>query len=676
MTSISLSARTFYLSNAGSDSNTGTDQQHAWKTIGKLYTVSFTSGDQVLFRRGDVWREFLNVPVSNLSFGAYGTGARPVISGADLITTGWASAGNNVWSTSLAVNPAQVWFNGALGTKMSSVQAVTGLNEWTYSGGKLYVYGTASPASAQIEASQRDFAMALDFVGNISFQSMRFSKGNLITAFAGSNSSGTQTFQDVVWDGSPAEGLMILNGGVQINSSIGENNLYGLGVYGGTGLALSGSILSGNADSALMIADTAGPSTVTSSTISGNGTLNDTALIVANWSDQDLTVSNSILLPNPYIPAEFSYLGVTDDGTNVEKSPVFTKRATPLIVVPYIDDYSNMAVAQQVANLAAGYGFRLTWALNTALVTPQDWSTIAAMQANGIEIAAHTRTHSDMADLNVLTIRYTGSARTATLSINTTSRRLQTFLNGSSTPNINMSIPAYYPAGWLCNDINDVSGYSCTMSETQTYFNPLNLVDINKVNIKTAYVTKADPNKYYSYEIQGAKADIESHIPGYTVRTFATPYSSYNQTALNLIQAGGFELNRNVLNDTPQPTRSFLLSHLNLMELAALTSTTFDNTNIPRSVDALVESLGASGGVFAFYMHSFDEFSLAEWNTFFSELKAIGATCMTASEAVDYIKAHGTLAADGSGQNWNSSIVPAANYAPTNDSPVQGAHLQ
>jgi hypothetical protein len=112
------------------------------------------------------------------------------------------------------------------------------------------------------------------------------------------------------------------------------------------------------------------------------------------------------------------------------------------------------------------------------------------------------------------------------------------------------------------------------------------------------------------------------------------------------------------------------------MELAALTSTTFDNTNIPRSVDALVESLGASGGVFAFYMHSFDEFSLAEWNTFFSELKAIGATCMTASEAVDYIKAHGTLAADGSGQNWNSSIVPAANYAPTNDSPVQGAHLQ
>lgn len=676
LTTFSLSARTFYLSNAGSDSNAGTDQQHAWKTIGKLNAFSWQAGDQILFRRGDVWREFLNVPISSLSFGAYGTGARPIITGADLITTGWTSAGTSVWSAPAPINPAQVWFNGALGTKKSSVQLVKGVNEWTYSGGKLYVFATASPASAQIEASQRDFAMALDYVSNIAFQSLQFSKGNVITVLIGSNASGTQTFQDVEWDGSPAEGLMALNGGVQITSSIGQNNLYGLGVYGGSGLALNGSILSGNADTALMVAATSGPSTITSSTITGNGTLNDTALTIANWSDQDLTASNSVMLPNPYIPADFSYLGVTDDGTNVEKSFAFTKRATPLIVVPYVDDYSHLDVAQQVANLAATYGFRLTWALNTALVTTQDWSTISAMQANGIEIAAHTRTHSDLADLNVMTIQYKGSASTATLSINAASKRLQTFLNGSSTPNINMSIPDYYPVAWLCNDIASISGYTCSVKGTQTYFNPLNLVDINKVNIKTAYTAKADPARYYAYEIQGAKSDIESHVSGYTVRTFATPYSSYNQTALNQIQAGGFEMNRNVLNDTPQPTTSFQLSHLNLFDIAALTSTTFDSTDIPRSVDALVESLGASGGIYAFYMHGFDEFSLSQWNTLFAELKAAGATCMTASEALDYIKTHGTLSADGSGQVWNSSVVPAPNYAPSNSSPVQGAHLQ
>jgi hypothetical protein len=675
MASISLSARTFYLSNAGSDSNTGTDEEHAWRSIGKLYTVSLQAGDEILFRRGDVWREFLNAPVSGLTFGAYGTGARPIITGADLITTGWTSAATNVWSASVAIKPAQVWFNGVLGTKVPSLSSVVGVNEWTYAGGKLYVYGSASLASAQIEASQRDFAMALDYVGNLSFHGLHFSNGNLITVFIGSNASGTQNFQNVVWDGSPAEGLMVLNGGIQINSSIGQNNWCGLGVYGGSGLALNNSILSGNADSALMLAGTTGPSTIASSTITGNGTLNDTAPIVANWSDQDLTASNSILLPNPYIPAEFSYLGLTDDGTNVEKSPAFTKRATPMIVVPYIDDYSNLAVAQQVASLATSYGFHLTWALNTALVSAQDWPTIAAMQASGIEIAAHTRTHSDLADLNVMTIQYRGSASTATLSINTASKRLQTFLNGSSTPHINMSIPDYYPVAWLCNDIASISGYTCSVKGTQTYFNPLNLADIYKVNIKTVYIANADPARYYPYEVQGAKADIESHVPGYTVRTFATPYSSYNQGALNQIQIGGFEMNRNVLNDTPQPSTSFQLSHVNLFDIAALTSTTFDSTNIPRSVDALIEALGASGGIYGFYMHGFDEFSLAQWDSLFAELKAIGATCMTASEALDYIKTHGTLVADGSGQVWNSSILPAPNYAPSNATPVQGAHL-
>ena len=442
-------------------------------------------------------------------------------------------------------------------------------------------------------------------------------------------------------------------------------------------MALNGSVLSGNADSALMIAGTTGPSTINSSTITGNATLNDTALVVANWGDQDLTASNSILLPNPYIPATFSYLGVTDDGTNVEQSPMFTKRATPLIVVPYVDDYSHLAVAQQVAAAAASYGFHLTWALNTALVSPQDWPTIAAMSAGGIEIAAHTRTHSDLANLNVMTFQYKGSARTATLSVNAGTKKLQTFLNGSSTPDINYSIPDYYPVYYLCNDINSMNtGYTCSVPETQTYFNPLNLADLNKVNIKTAYTAQADPSRYYPYEIHGAKVDIESHISGYTVKTFATPYSSTNQTVWNQIQSAGFELNRDVLNDTPQPTTSFLLSHMNFFNIAALTSTTFDSTNIPRSVDALVESLGASGGVFAFYMHGFDEFSLAQWNTLFSELKSIGATCMTASEASAYIKAHGTLAVDGSGKFWNSSVVPSPNYAPTNGSPSQGAHLQ
>jgi peptidoglycan/xylan/chitin deacetylase (PgdA/CDA1 family) len=398
-----------------------------------------------------------------------------------------------------------------------------------------------------------------------------------------------------------------------------------------------------------------------------------------------LTASNSIFLPNPYLPAEFSYYGVTDDGTNVQQSPIFTSRAAPVIVIPYIDDYVNLSVAQAVANAAASYGFHITYALNTVFVTAQDWTTIAALEAAGNEIAAHTRTHSDLAYLNVFTIQYTGSASTATLTINVPARTIQSFLNGSSTPDLNISIPDFYPAAWMCNDIAATKGYTCSQPNqswwtqpfsSQTYFNPLNLADVSGVNIKTPYTAVADPTRYYPYEIQGSQSDIETNIPGYQVTTFATPYSSFNGNVLTLIQDAGFALNRNVLNNAPQDPTSFRLSSLNLYNIAALIPADIDTTNVQLSVDALVEGLGGTGGVFAFYAHGYDEFTLDQWNAFFAELKAIGATCMTASEAVAYVKSHGSLVADGTGKYWNSSIVPSPNYAPTSSSPSQGAHLQ
>jgi hypothetical protein len=560
-----------------------------------------------------------------------------------------------------------------------------GLNNWTYTGGKLYVYSATNPASAQIEASQRDSALQMDYESNDTFQSIAFSKGNAYTIFLGSNMSGTQKFQDVVWEGASLEGLMSLNGTLQIESSIGQNNKYGLGAYGGAGLTMTNSVLSGNFEAALMVSGTTDPSIIQNSTITGNAARHDGTYVIANWSSQPLTASHSILLPNPYLPATWSYLNLTDDSTNVSQSPAFTSRAAPLIVIPYVDDYSNLAVAQAVGNEALSHGFHITYALNTALVNSQDWTAIGALKTAGHEIAAHTRTHSDLLDFNIFTIQYTGSASSATLKIDIANRKLQTFLNGASTPDIDFNMPDFYPAAYLCNDIAATPGYTCTMPfqswwtqnySSQTYFNPMSLADVSGASILTPYTAQADPTRYYAYEIQGSKSDIEAHIPGYQVSTFATPYSTFNDTVTDQIRNAGFQLNRNVLNDTPQEPSSYLLQNLNLYNIAALTPANLDTTNLKRSVAALVEGLGATGGVIAFYAHGYDEFSLAQWTTLFSELQSVGATCMTASEAAAYVKSHGTMTSDGTSKFWNSAIPFSPNYALTSQSPTQGAHLQ
>ncbi|MFH1146881.1 MAG: hypothetical protein V1736_04155 [Pseudomonadota bacterium] len=78
-------AATYYVDAvSGSDSNAGTSQTSAWKTVAKAGSSSVKPGDVVHFKRGCTWNETLK-PVSGqsgnvVSYGAYGSGNKPVIS--------------------------------------------------------------------------------------------------------------------------------------------------------------------------------------------------------------------------------------------------------------------------------------------------------------------------------------------------------------------------------------------------------------------------------------------------------------------------------------------------------------------------------------------------------------------------------------------------------------------
>ena len=61
-------ATTYYVdSNNGNDSNTGTSETTSWKTIAKVNSSLFQSGDFILFQRRGVWREQLAIPSSGKS---------------------------------------------------------------------------------------------------------------------------------------------------------------------------------------------------------------------------------------------------------------------------------------------------------------------------------------------------------------------------------------------------------------------------------------------------------------------------------------------------------------------------------------------------------------------------------------------------------------------------------
>lgn len=86
-TSPSAASVTYYVDAAlGDDENDGLSPDRAWKTLDKVNNTSYSPGISILFKRGQAWAGNLIVsssgaPGNEITYGAYGTGAKPIING-------------------------------------------------------------------------------------------------------------------------------------------------------------------------------------------------------------------------------------------------------------------------------------------------------------------------------------------------------------------------------------------------------------------------------------------------------------------------------------------------------------------------------------------------------------------------------------------------------------------
>ena len=106
-----VKAATYYFSTSqGDDSRSMQQAQNSatpWKTIAKLNAIfsSLNAGDVIMFNRGEVFEGAIIATKSGVAgnpivFSAYGTGAKPVISG--FVTLGsWVNKGNGIWEARL-----------------------------------------------------------------------------------------------------------------------------------------------------------------------------------------------------------------------------------------------------------------------------------------------------------------------------------------------------------------------------------------------------------------------------------------------------------------------------------------------------------------------------------------------------------------------------------------------
>ena len=105
------------------DSGDGLSEGAAWKTLAKVSAE--LNGDQsddiIKFKKGEEWREQYTTAGFGTSghlftHSVYGTGANPIINGADLKDGAWNDDGGDEWTIDCAIEPNVVWFDDTLGT--------------------------------------------------------------------------------------------------------------------------------------------------------------------------------------------------------------------------------------------------------------------------------------------------------------------------------------------------------------------------------------------------------------------------------------------------------------------------------------------------------------------------------------------------------------------------------
>jgi len=170
----------------GDDSNPGTQTQ-PWKTISKVNSTSFSAGDNIYFKRGEVWRETLTVPSSGsngnlITFGAYGNGDKPKITGAD-IETGWTGPDENgVWQISGDSRHYRILLED--GQKLQKISPTDGsdLSSGQWGGDdSSYIYykpSSGTPNDHIVELGTRKRALYINGKSYIKIENIRFEAGN------------------------------------------------------------------------------------------------------------------------------------------------------------------------------------------------------------------------------------------------------------------------------------------------------------------------------------------------------------------------------------------------------------------------------------------------------------------------------------------------------------------
>lgn len=171
LTARPASARDSYVdASSGLDTNSGTSPQTALRSLGAVQKLRLGPGDRMLLARGRVWRDSLNIDPpwigttdAPIVLSTYGTGAAPIITGTELVSSFTRSCGGRCYAAEVRNIPQRLFVDG---DGFSSNHQRTEPDDlvpgsWALRGNTLYLIlaGNDSPTLHRIEVTTRQWGV-------------------------------------------------------------------------------------------------------------------------------------------------------------------------------------------------------------------------------------------------------------------------------------------------------------------------------------------------------------------------------------------------------------------------------------------------------------------------------------------------------------------------------------
>ena len=675
-------ATSYYVdATAGSDSNSGLSAGAAWKTIAKVNAATFAAGDQIMFKRGEVWRESLVPPSSGASgspivFDAYGTGEAPTITGAlDLPAASWSVDSGNIWKASVtATSMSYVLFGTVWGTKQTSKSLVQHDRDFYLASNVLYVYAPGiNPATyyGSVAAMLMANGQLLYVNGKswLEFQHIKLTYFDTYGVRIG-GASDHITIANVYSDGIIPAGPTPHGFYVNASPSPTDIKFYNVDAhrnydgfrFSGTasGIQVRNCRAYGNRNYGLEDTTTGGGVSFDYCHFYANG------LGVVVSTDTTGGAAGTHNVPQYTEPAVAGFRKYTARITLTEDDPGLMDAATNDYVDSWLPQFDSRGLQPSIA-IVTGYD-----ATMTMIPKFQEWINA------GRDLNSHSWSHQYFQSPSAFTIRYTGTGTAATMTI--AGNMLTTTVTGGpggENLSLNLASASYNTMSKLWSTIAGKSGYTAVADvNAKGAAHSITLADVTAQDIKTAgYVAQIQESRLMPDEMASSKAWMTANLTGLpSTWVYVYPGGQEDTSTEGYAVAAGYRGSRGALSMTG--VKDVYGRGVNIQNITsfgvALPLQGLTTAQMDARIGALVWKASVWGAPYGIFWHT-NEMTPTEIGSLLDALIAHGATIMTNTQLVNWL--YGTSQV-GTGTFYTSAALGTdPDLRPTLASPVVNAGM-